>query len=314
MRGEPAIVVEDRKELTYLLCQAAELEHAVMCEYLYAAFSLKSTRGAPGANARRPRAAFQRLGFDPEGPPGLVSGRSKMSFRKNRWAAEISVTVSPVGSGSMVLCRVNMAGNKHYALLSEVADAVGDDAFDDQGVAGAVERLGKWSRLFGRKEVRHLHNVLRVSETVLELGQGVYDNKQGLVVLTTERMFFFEKSMGSETVEEFPLAVINSLSINKKMTGETLKIFSSGNQSEIGSMTHGQGDALVRAYYTAKKAPVSHKDPAGAPTSAAPEDPFRADRAPRGTERQGPTVGGGVRGKEGRGPRQDVTWVHRELS
>ncbi len=45
MRGEPAIVVEDRKELTYLLCQAAELEHAVMCEYLYAAFSLKSTAG-----------------------------------------------------------------------------------------------------------------------------------------------------------------------------------------------------------------------------------------------------------------------------
>src|SRR5829696_9349254 len=34
MGGEPAIVVERRKELTYLVCQAAELEHAVMCEYL----------------------------------------------------------------------------------------------------------------------------------------------------------------------------------------------------------------------------------------------------------------------------------------
>jgi len=47
MREEPAIVVERRKELTYLLCQAAELEHALMCQYLYAAFSLKSTAG-PG--------------------------------------------------------------------------------------------------------------------------------------------------------------------------------------------------------------------------------------------------------------------------
>jgi hypothetical protein len=45
--GEPAIVVENRKELTYLLSQAAELEHGLMCEYLYAAFSLKSTAG-PG--------------------------------------------------------------------------------------------------------------------------------------------------------------------------------------------------------------------------------------------------------------------------
>jgi hypothetical protein len=47
MVSEPAIVVGDRKELTYLLSQAAELEHGLMCEYLYAAFSLKSTAG-PG--------------------------------------------------------------------------------------------------------------------------------------------------------------------------------------------------------------------------------------------------------------------------
>ena len=47
---EPEIVVGDRKELTYLLSQAAELEHGLMCEYLYAAFSLKSTAG-PGLRA-----------------------------------------------------------------------------------------------------------------------------------------------------------------------------------------------------------------------------------------------------------------------
>ena len=47
MGEETGIVVEDRKELTYVLCQGAELEHGLMCEYLYAAFSLKSTPG-PG--------------------------------------------------------------------------------------------------------------------------------------------------------------------------------------------------------------------------------------------------------------------------
>src|SRR5215467_12171554 len=50
MVGESAIVVEDRKELTYLLSQAAELEHGLMCEYLYAAFSLRSSAG-PGLRA-----------------------------------------------------------------------------------------------------------------------------------------------------------------------------------------------------------------------------------------------------------------------
>jgi len=44
---ERGIVVEHRKELTYLLCQAAELEHSLMAQYLFAAFSLRSEPG-PG--------------------------------------------------------------------------------------------------------------------------------------------------------------------------------------------------------------------------------------------------------------------------
>ena len=38
---EPPIVIEHREQLIYMLCAAAELEHALMCEYLFAAFSLK---------------------------------------------------------------------------------------------------------------------------------------------------------------------------------------------------------------------------------------------------------------------------------
>jgi hypothetical protein len=42
---ERGIVVEHRKELTYLLSQAAELEHSLMAQYLFAAFSLRSEPG-----------------------------------------------------------------------------------------------------------------------------------------------------------------------------------------------------------------------------------------------------------------------------
>ncbi len=49
MPAEPPLVIANRKELSYLLCQAAELEHGLLCEYLYAAFSLKSEVG-PGVN------------------------------------------------------------------------------------------------------------------------------------------------------------------------------------------------------------------------------------------------------------------------
>jgi hypothetical protein len=41
--SEPALVIEHREALIYMICAAAELEHALMCEYLFAAFSLKET-------------------------------------------------------------------------------------------------------------------------------------------------------------------------------------------------------------------------------------------------------------------------------
>lgn len=43
--GEPPIAAGSREELVYLLGQACELEHGLMCEYLYAQFSLKRSVG-----------------------------------------------------------------------------------------------------------------------------------------------------------------------------------------------------------------------------------------------------------------------------
>jgi Ferritin-like len=39
--AEPALVVESREHLWYLLTEASQLEHMIMCQYLYATFSLK---------------------------------------------------------------------------------------------------------------------------------------------------------------------------------------------------------------------------------------------------------------------------------
>jgi CDGSH-type Zn-finger protein/truncated hemoglobin YjbI len=42
---EAPFVIEHREALIYMLCEAAELEHGIMCQYLYAAFSLKQGAG-----------------------------------------------------------------------------------------------------------------------------------------------------------------------------------------------------------------------------------------------------------------------------
>ena len=45
MTNENPIVIEDREELIYMLSEAASLEHMIMCQYLFAAFSLKRDVG-----------------------------------------------------------------------------------------------------------------------------------------------------------------------------------------------------------------------------------------------------------------------------
>ena len=45
MTAEPPLQAESREELVYLLGEACELEHGLMCEYLYAQFSLKRATG-----------------------------------------------------------------------------------------------------------------------------------------------------------------------------------------------------------------------------------------------------------------------------
>jgi CDGSH-type Zn-finger protein/truncated hemoglobin YjbI len=42
---EAPFVIEHREALIYMLCEAAELEHGIMCQYLFAAFSLKQSPG-----------------------------------------------------------------------------------------------------------------------------------------------------------------------------------------------------------------------------------------------------------------------------
>jgi CDGSH-type Zn-finger protein/truncated hemoglobin YjbI len=58
---EAPFVIEHREALIYMLCEAAELEHGIMCQYLFAAFSLKQSAeeglsGAGLAAVRRWRA------------------------------------------------------------------------------------------------------------------------------------------------------------------------------------------------------------------------------------------------------------------
>jgi hypothetical protein len=224
----------------------------------------------PDEAQSRLRRALEHLGMDVVAEKGVISGSAARSWRKNRWAADVRIELLPEADGAVAVCRVDMLGNRHYAILSEIAEAVGDDAFDDGGVTAAVEALGKLGRVFGRKEVRHLRHLLHADERVLVLGQGVYDKKQGLIALTDRRLFFFEKSLGSEIVEEFSLKSISSLATSKKIGGERLVIHASGNASEIKQLRPGQADEIARRFRQLSRV---REHPATPPAGAAVTSP-----------------------------------------
>jgi hypothetical protein len=227
----------------------------------------------PAEAATRIRAGLEKCGIEAESEGLTISGKSARALLKNRWAAEVRFELESTSGGSIAVARVDMNGNKHYELLGEIAEAIGDDCFDDRGAAEAIERLGKMGRVFGRKEVRHLRNILRGTERVVVLGQGQYGNKQGLIALTTERLVFFEKSLlGQETVEEFSLRSITSLETGKKMTGEKLVITVAGNRSEITHLFHGHADEIVRQYRRLTAEPAAPT--AATPTAGPSDDPI----------------------------------------
>jgi hypothetical protein len=163
---EAPIVVENRKALTYLVCQAAELEHGLMCEYLYAAFSLKQTgQGLEPSQqeaVERWRSVILRVATDEMlhwalannlltavGSAPFVS-RPQMPHQAKGYPAGVQLALVPFGERAL----------RHFLYLErpegmELADAEG---FERQGPALPImsaEDLVPWGQEF--ETVGHLY-------------------------------------------------------------------------------------------------------------------------------------------------------------
>lgn len=166
MPAEPPIVVENRKALTYLLCEAAELEHGLMCEYLYAAFSLKEDgQGLSPSHqeaVERWRSVLLRVAADEMlhwalannlltavGSAPFVS-RPHMPHQAKGYPAGVQLALVPFGERAL----------RHFLYLErpegmELRDAEG---FEPQGPALPImsgEDIVPWGQEFGT--VGHLY-------------------------------------------------------------------------------------------------------------------------------------------------------------
>ena len=124
MTAEPDIVVDHREELIALLTEASEIEHGLMCCYLYAAFSLKTTDDS-GLNreqlaaTRRWRAIILDVAIEEMMHLGLVSNlMSAIGARPNfsRQNFPVSPGYHPAGV-SVELMRFCKATVDHFVYL-----------------------------------------------------------------------------------------------------------------------------------------------------------------------------------------------------
>ena len=204
------------------------------------------------------RAALGQAGFEASVTGMKIDASSKMSWTKNRYSATLSAVIAAAADGAAASWTVEMAGSKHHEVLGEVAMQLPEGVLDDRGLSAAMDRLGKPGRLFGRRELAQLANMIYADERVVQLGQGLLDKKQGIVVLTNERLFFFEKSgLMGESLVQFDVGAIQALSVGKGWGGERLEVAHAGMKTEIKQMGPGQADGLIAAFREVKRAPAS---------------------------------------------------------
>lgn len=173
-----------------------------------------------------------------------IRAKSARALLKNRWAAEMTIEILE----DRMVWSVDALGDKHEQIIEELLAHLPPGMIDDQGVADAVARLSKASRTFGKAEIGRLGTILTPTEHVITLAVGTFEKTMGALILTTERLVFFDQTLMTQKIEEFNLDAIQSLGVEKKRTGETIGIAISGRKAEITNIHHGEGEALVAAF------------------------------------------------------------------
>ena len=138
-----------------------------------------------------------------------------------------------------------------------------------------IEELagGLTHRLGLKKELKTVVGVLHGDEDVLLMGAGAYDGKQGLILATTSRVFFYQRTVMGGKQEDFFYDKISSVQNDSGLMNGTLKIFTSGATAEIKLYDKKRaqefGD-LIRLRLRGSGASAQAATPA--PPSASPEE------------------------------------------
>lgn len=95
-------------------------------------------------------------------------------------------------------------------------------------------KLDGVSKFFGKKEINELPKILLKDENVLDIVQGAYSGKMGVLIATQFRLIFIDKGfLFGVKVEDFPYDKITSIQYETGIIQGKIIIMASGNKALI---------------------------------------------------------------------------------
>lgn len=181
-----AVVIGSREQLLHLLAEAAEIEHTLMCSYLYAAFSLKRA-GEPGVSAaqgevlERWRKTIMDVAVEEMGHLVMVANLTvAVGGRPHFGRPNFPVASGYFPSGVTVrLTGFNAETLKHFIFLERPQDAQGEDstAFTQDGHERKQAHLGLMPSAQDYVTIGHLYEAIRTNLIALDHelgGEGLF--------------------------------------------------------------------------------------------------------------------------------------------
>lgn len=172
-----AVVVGSREQLLHLLAEAAEIEHTLMCSYLYAAFSLKRA-GEPsisselGETLERWRKSIMDVAVEEMGHLVIVANlTAAVGGRPHFGRPNFPVAPGYFPSGVAVrLTGFNAETLKHFIFLERPQDVRGEDSaeFTQDDYDREQAHLGLMPSAQDYATIGHLYEAIRVNLTALD--------------------------------------------------------------------------------------------------------------------------------------------------
>jgi hypothetical protein len=179
--AEPDIVIGSREQLLHLLAEAAEVEHTLMCSYLYAAFSLKRA-GEPGVTnpqgeaLERWRKAIINVAVEEMGHLVVVAnltvavggcphfGRPAFPVEPGYFPSGIAVRLTGFGPETL----------EHFIFLERPQGEAGEDApaFEQDDYVREQARPGLMPSAQDYATIGHLYDAISANLEVLDQQMG----------------------------------------------------------------------------------------------------------------------------------------------